>query len=368
MAQKRRAGGAVGGKQRSPRKKSTTRGGRVGVGLVGLGFMGLTHLRALRAVRGGRLVALTTSDPRKAKGDFRGVGGNFGSGGAREDLSGIDVYANLDAMLDDPKVDLVDICLPSYLHARVAKQCLAAGKHVLVEKPIALEEKDGLSMMEASKSARRLLMVAQVLKFFPEFDLLANATRDERYGKLRALHMRRLIARPSWSDDSWFGDAKKSGGMGIDLHIHDTDFIAWLFGKPKAVLSGGIADREGLHFVRTTYEYARSKPLVSAEGGWINAPGLPFEHGYDAFFESGTLFFNSSVSPAPKLYTGAGKKPRELKLRAKDGFEVEMQAAVDSVRAGRVDPRLSPKSATMSLAICSAEEASVKSKRRVEIA
>ena len=334
----------------------------VGVGLVGLGFMGLTHLRASRRLRGGRLVALATSDPHKARGDFSKVGGNFGAEGGQEDLRSLSVHPTLDSLLANPAVDLVDICLPSYLHASAAIQCLRAGKAVLVEKPVALKAADAKRMLEAARRARRPLMVAQVLKFFPEFALLADAVRSKRWGDLRALHLRRLIAMPSWGDDP-----KLSGGMVMNLHIHDTDFVVHLLGKPRSVTSSGLVDAHGLNFIRTVYHRGKKGPLLSSEGGWINAPGLPFEHGFDAFFEKATLHYSSSNAPTPRLYTTSGSKMRELKIKPGDAFRLEIQAAVDSVRSGKVDPRLSAKSAATSLAVCAAEERSARNGKKVEV-
>ena len=86
----------------------------------------------------GAAAAIVTADPRKARGDFRAVRGNFGAGGGKVDLDGVQVHPGIDALLADPAIDLVDICLPSYLHAPVAIRALEAGKHVLVEKPVAL--------------------------------------------------------------------------------------------------------------------------------------------------------------------------------------------------------------------------------------
>ena len=333
----------------------------VGIGLVGLGFMGLTHLRAARGLRGGKVVAISTSDPKKARGDFSSVGGNFGDGGSKENMKGIAVHPSLDALIEDDNVDLVDICLPSYLHADAAIRCLQAGKAVLVEKPVALDPADARKMLRAAKKSRKQLMVAQVLRFMPEFSLLTDAVKKKRWGKLLALHMRRIIAMPDWGDSSWFSDPKKSGGMVIDLHIHDTDFIVHLAGKPAAVSSTGLVDKKGVNFIRTTYHPRAKGPLLSSEGGWLNAPGLGFEHGYDAYFEKGTVHFNSSTAPQPLLYTTAGRDARKLVIKPVDGFARELQTAVNSVKSGKTDPLLQAAGAADSLAVCKAEERSVRS-------
>lgn len=337
----------------------------VGIGIVGMGFMGLTHLRATRALRSARVVAMVTADPRKARGDFSSVKGNFGSAGAREKLEGIRVYPTLDEMLSDESVELVDICLPSYLHAKAATRAMKGGKSVLVEKPIALKEADSRRMLAASESSGKLLMVAQVLKFMPEFSALAEAVEKGRYGRLLGLHLRRIIAMPDWGDDSWFSDPKLSGGMVIDLHIHDTDFAVHLFGKPKAVTSQGIVSNRRVEAIRTAYHFGRRSPLVTSEAGWINAPALPFEHGYDAYFDKATIQFNSTSRPRPTVYSSG--KPKDLRLPRGDGFARELEAAAESVRRGKVHPLLSARSAATSLAVCRAEEKSAIRGSKVEL-
>jgi predicted dehydrogenase len=330
-----------------------------------MGFMGTTHLRAALGSHGARVAAIVTHDPRKARGDFRGVRGNFGGEAGRIPLDGIHVHASLDSLLADRDVELVDICLPSFLHAEAAIQSLRAGKHVLVEKPIALTPGDGRRMIAAARRARRLLMVAQVLKFFPEFALLSEAVRDRRWGALLALHLRRVIAAPDWGDKSWFSRADRSGGMVTDLHIHDTDFITYLFGKPRAVESRALLRRGRVDFIRTVYDYSRPAPLLSAAAGWINAPALPFEHGYDAFFEKATCHFNSSHAPRPVLFEGTGR--RELELAPADGFQREIEAAAAAVASGRVPPTLCSETALASLTITRAEERSARSGKRVRL-
>jgi predicted dehydrogenase len=346
---------------------------KIGIGLAGLGFMGLTHLRASRGLRGGSLVAIATSDPRKARGDFSSVRGNFGAAGGKESLDGVRCHPTLESLLADEHVDLVDICLPSYLHAPAAIQCLRAGKHVLVEKPIALSAADARSMLWESEKSGRLLLVAQVLRFMPEFALVRQALRDKRWGRLDVLHLRRLIAMPEWGNSSWFGDPTRSGGMVVDLHIHDTDFIVQLFGSPATVSAHAVFEKGQVNFLRTQYHYSRcisqkapsGTPLLSAEAGWINAPALAFEHGYDAFFERATLHFNSSHAAQPRLY--GQKRMKEIPLPAADPFQLELQAAVDSVRTREADPLLSADSAATSLAVCRAAEVAARSGRRVVV-
>src|SRR5712692_7951771 len=107
------------------------------IGIVGIGFMGMIHFYGAKKLRGARVTAISTRNPRKLAGDWSSIQGNFGPRGNRnEDLAGVEKYPEFQQLLTDPNIDLVDICLPPEQHAEVAIAALKAGKHVLVEKAI----------------------------------------------------------------------------------------------------------------------------------------------------------------------------------------------------------------------------------------
>src|SRR5947207_8083790 len=121
----------------------------VRIGIVGVGFMGMIHYLAARKLRGARGTAVCSRDPRKLAGDWRSIRGNFGPPGEIMDLSKVKKYDQLHTLLDDPDIDLVDVCYPTHLHAETTVAALKAGKHVLVEKAIALEPKEADGMLKA---------------------------------------------------------------------------------------------------------------------------------------------------------------------------------------------------------------------------
>ena len=173
----------------------------VRIGIVGIGFMGMIHYLAARKLQGATVTALHSRDAKKLAGDWRSIQGNFGPRGEMMDLAGVKKYDRLEALLADPEIDLVDICLPTHLHAPTAIQALKAGKHVLVEKAIALTTEEADAMVAAARDAGKRLMVAHVLPFFPEFAYAAEAIRSGRYGKVLAAHFLRVISKPDWSAD-----------------------------------------------------------------------------------------------------------------------------------------------------------------------
>ena len=127
----------------------------VNIGIVGVGFMGVTHYKAMDKVKGGKVAALVSRDAKKRQGDWRSIQGNFGGGGGVQDLSRVNCYQTLDELLADPAIDLVDICLPTTMHVETSIRALAAGKHVLLEKPIAVNLRDADKIMAAAKKYRR---------------------------------------------------------------------------------------------------------------------------------------------------------------------------------------------------------------------
>src|SRR5438034_11700024 len=118
----------------------------VRIGIVGVGFMGMIHYLAARKVKGARVEAICSRDEKKLAGDWRDIRGNFGPRGEMMDLSALRTYRQLDKLLADPAIDLVDVCNPTHLHPETAIQALRAGKHVLVEKAIALDPSDADAM------------------------------------------------------------------------------------------------------------------------------------------------------------------------------------------------------------------------------
>src|SRR3954464_10874984 len=312
----------------------------VGIGIVGIGFMGIIHYLAARHLTGGRVVALCSRDPRKRAGDWTGIQGNFGPRGTQMDLSAQAVHADVEDLLADARVDLVDLCVPNDEHARLAIRALEAGKHVLVEKPIALTAADADAMLAAAKASGKLLMVAHVLPFFPEFAFAAEAVRSGRYGALQAAHLTRVISKPDWSRG--IADADRSGGPAIDLHIHDTHYIGLVCGVPRAVQSCGVVEDGAVVHLSTQYLYDEGNLAVSAVSGALSQAGRPFTHGFEFYLERATITFSSAnmagesqVNPLSVILPdGTVERPTLGSGDPIDSFADEIGVAVKSVSEG----------------------------------
>jgi predicted dehydrogenase len=337
------------------------------IGIVGIGFMGYIHYLAAGHLRDAKVTAICSRDPKKLAGDWRSIKGNFGPPGQMMDLSGVKRYERLEELLSDPEIDLVDVCNPTQQHAPTAIAALEAGKHVLVEKPIALDLATADRMLAAARSAGKQLMVAQVLPFFPEFAFAAEAVRSGRYGRLLAGQFQRVIAKPDWSAAHL--DVAATGGPAIDLHIHDTHFIGLIAGVPKEVFATGVVEGEAVTHLTTQYLYGQGGPAISCTSGALTMPGRPFVHGYELYLERATLVYQSGTCPLTVLTAdGQSEQPALGDGDPVASFTTEVQAAVDGARAGRAPDLLSGQLARDALALCLRECDSVRSGRTVAVA
>jgi predicted dehydrogenase len=335
-------------------------------GLAGIGFMGMIHYLAAKRLSGAEVTAIHTRDPKKLAGDWRGVRGNFGPPGEVMDLGAVHRHARFEDLLADSDVDLVDVCTPTGQHESMTIAALKAGKHVLVEKPIAIETAAADRMVAAAKAVNKLLMVGQVLPFFPEFAFLADAVKSGRYGAFLGGQFKRVISRPDWS--AAIGDMAQTGGPAIDLHIHDTHFIRLICGMPRRVVATGRVEGGAVTHLNSLYLYGPGGPTVSCASGALAQKGREFVHGYEAYFEKATLVCEAGVQPLTVLPAGGGSEGPVLgDGDPLTGFAAELQAAVDGVRAARAPELLSGQLARDALVLCHRECESVKSGKVVDV-
>jgi len=286
------------------------------VGVLGRGFMGKTHLQALTEIPDVEIAA------------------------ERE----------IAKVIADPGVDAVDICLPTNLHAPVALEALQAGKHVLVEKPMALDVAASRQMIAEAKKQKRVLMVAHVLRFFPMYTALGEILSSGRIGAPCAAMFRRRCGAPAWG--AWLSDPKQSGGGVFDLLIHDMDLCLHLFGKPETVsATGHEALADGVDVMTAELHYDGGLTAVIT-GGWHHPKSYPFSMEYTVVGEKGTVEY-SSLGCAPTLYRANGEI-EVLAMKEQDGYRAEIEYFLECCRRGE-NPSLCPPEESadaVALALC----------------
>lgn len=313
------------------------------IGVAGLGFMGSTHLQAYQSVPNAEIAAVASSDEKKRSGDLSAIQGNLDRPGEAMDFGAAARYATVEEMLADPNVDAVDLCMPSYLHAELTLKALEAGKHVLIEKPMALTGDECDQMVEAARKHGRVLMVAQVLRFWPDYARAREIIQSGEIGPVKAVFFRRKCAAPAWG--KWMHDRSRSGGGVFDLLIHDFDFALHLFGKPASIKAQGVEEIEkGIDVVEAELEYEAPRPVVIS-GGWHHPQSYPFSMEFSVVCEGGTLDFHSGLRRLT-LYRGDGSS-EEPKLSEQDGFVAELSAFVDACETGTAPEHCPPEESAL---------------------
>lgn len=327
----------------------------INVGIIGVGGISGVHIPNYIEHSNTRIVALCDIIPERAQGKTQTA---INIGTAQETVVEAKAYLDYHDLLKDDEVELVDICLPTYLHAEAAIAALEAGKHVLSEKPMALNVAECDRMIAAAKANDRILMIAHCIRFWPEYVVLKELIDGGQYGKLVSAVFRRLSGTPAWgAANNWFLDPSLSGGSILDLHIHDVDYITYLLGMPTAVTSKGVTDTNGISYVISAYSY-NDVPLVVAEGGWIHPPTYPFQMVFTIHLEMATVEWTGAcpLTVYPKL--GDVFTPE---VPAGDGYRHEIRYLIDCIEQGKKPSAITPWGARETIRLIHAEIASVQS-------
>ena len=203
------------------------------------------------------------------------------------------------------------------------------------------------------------------MRFWPGWSWLKQTVDEQTYGRVLAARFRRLSEMPGWSKQGTYTGATDLGGALFDLHIHDTDFVQFLFGRPKSVFSNGVTGPNGsIDHVTTQYNYAKG-PAVYAEGSWLLAKG--FNMAYTLHCERATLDFNLSRGADAMQITETGQSPRVVKLDGRDGYGIEVSYMLAAVQSGKPPAVVTGHEAITTLEICEAEEKSVKTGEVVKV-
>jgi predicted dehydrogenase len=329
------------------------------LGLVGLGFIGQQHFGVHAELPGVEVVAVADSRPERVAAQVPSVGGNLGEA-QNLDLSAQARYTSLGEMLAAEQLEAVDLCVPTFRHAELAVQALEAGVHVICEKPMALTVAECDRMLAAAQASGRLLCVAQCIRFWPAYEVLAEMVHSGQLGRLVSAKFWRLSSRPTWSEGGWLMDNARSGGALLDLHVHDADFILSLFGMPPAVMSraaNSFSAGDPVDHVLTEYLYPGF--VCTAEGSFAMPPSFPFNMAFTVAGERGLLSFSLGQDPNLLFYPTEGE-PQAPGASAETGYLREMRYFLGCLEAGKAPERVPPESAREAVRLVAAEAESAR--------
>lgn len=298
------------------------------VALVGVGGISGAHIPAWEERRDAELVALC---------DIRAE--------QMEKYKNKHCYTDFDEMLKNERIDILDICLPTYLHAEFVIKAMNMGINVICEKPVSLNAADVARVYSTAKSNNVKFMVAQVLRFWPEYSIIKEIYNTGKYGRLLSGHMGRLGVRPKWSWDGWMMDENRSGLVPFDLHIHDLDFIVYAFGKPKE-FKDYRARSENQDYINSIYEYDGF--FITTEAAWYDAP-YPFAANFRFQFEKALAVFENHemtiYEKDGKIFkpvSQSGEDTGDIGLPKSNAYANEINYFADCVLSGAEPDRVKP--------------------------
>lgn len=335
------------------------------LGIVGIGDMASVHAAAAQRI--GVDLAIAAGSNRAKATDLATA-------------TGAALYDGYDALLTDPTITGVDLCVPNDLHRQFAERAYAAGKHVLCEKPIALSLDEADAMIAGAEAAGVTLMVGHLIRFWPEYARLRAVARSGELGKVEWLSLRRLtgVLSATTGRDDWRASPTRGGGAALDLQIHDLDFACWLLGTPRAVYARGVQSGPG------TWDHLLTSVTFDGVEAMVEASFLmqsaPFDMAFHVVAERGVVTYRYSPAsfalhglhgegddteafapePSLKLHR-AGAESIGLYTPTRDSFEMAIDAEiaefVASVTEGRA-PICTGDDARLALAVSLASRAS----------
>ena len=260
----------------------------------------------------------------------------------------INTYPSIDAMLAAEDLDIIDICLPTFLHADAAIAMLEKGYHVLSEKPMARTYADCLRMIKAAQVSKGKLMIAHCMRFRPEYLYLKELIDNNTYGKVESAYFNRIANPPIWAWNNWYMDATKSGGCMMDMHIHDVDMARFLFGDPTYI-SCVSRDKQSKHDSNFTRFIYNDDKTVVAVGDWSLPREFGFEQGYRVAFEKATIVYDG-IKETVTLFEG-DNKPVPAPIVIVDGKINEIKFFVEMIVNGTDNVHNTPESTAGTIAL-----------------
>ena len=325
------------------------------IGLVGAGFMGEAHAAAWKSLGVASLTIYDSASPAAER--------------LAEQFSAT-TTASIEALL--AACDVVDVCTPTYLHRTVVEAAARAGRPVICEKPLARTVEDGEAMVSACHRAGVPLFVAHVVRYINEYVAAKQAVDAGRVGRLAVVRLRRESAQPNKPADHWFFDPARSGGVMMDLLVHDYDYARYLAGDVESVWAKTIRDASGadLDFGFAVLRHI-SGAITHVAGGWVY-PWPVFRTGFEIAGDGGLIQYESTdaapVTPYLIGERGAGEARTGLPDSpiAENPWALELADFVKSIQ-GEGPPRVTAEDGLEAVRIANAVIESSRTGRPVRL-
>jgi predicted dehydrogenase len=296
------------------------------IGLIGYGFMGGAHAAAIQSLPGVALYALAS---RTRPSDDEPTRGNLDLKTAPLPDS-VKWTPDWREVVTDPAIDAVDICLPTHLHKPVALAALENGKHVLCEKPMALNTSECDELMAVAANAGKTFMIAQVLRFRYPYIYALDFIRAAGIDNIVSCTLQRSTGYPQWSN--WLANSDCSGGAILDLLSHDLDQALLWFGPPDAVSAVSVGD---VDTAEATLRYGNRNVIVTS--GWLT-PEARFSESFRIETVDSTLHYDNGAA-LTLTHDGNGET---VGMPEHDAYADEIAYFVECAKTGASPDRCLP--------------------------
>jgi predicted dehydrogenase len=335
--------------------------------VIGAGRMGRGHIGVYQQLEregfGVKLVAICDVDEPKLHGEKAyalNIGKSAGVAHNKHNYSTMyNCYTDAEEMLRKEQLDVVNVVVPTYLHAEISQKALRAGVNVLCEKPMALTPEQCEEMIACAEQTGKRLMIGQCLHFWKEYEILAEKVKSGEYGKVNDAYFYRggaqnVVTNPSWQQ--WILDRKLGGGGLFDQHIHDIDVIRWCFGTPKAVSTVGktVYPKSAYDICTTRYFFDDADLYIHARDNTCYKGSYGFQYGYTVNFEHCTMVFEHGQLTIME----EGKEPVLVEKPQESEYYYEIKYFLENVVSGEPFSRNEPRDAQENVRIALAEMAS----------
>jgi len=324
------------------------------VGIIGFGYMGVTHAINILRSKKLELRAIVTSKSENIEKIITQSKGNIETGFVKPDnLKDVKSYTNMEECLKKEELDALHICVHTKYHYDQTKKALLNGKHVLLEKPMCLDVSQGKELIGLAKMNNLVLMVAHVVRFMPSYQLLKEWIDTKKYGNLDFLYLSRISGTPAWGAWKEPSVKKSSGGALFDLLIHDIDFMQYALGQPSKIenynMPGNLSDYDYINSL-WSFENLAVKGII--EGGNIFHSKFPFECRYKAKFKEASVEYSSKNPDCIVVGTDKMMEKVEVKGGLEKGYPNEIEYFADCLIKNQWPDICSPESSLRAIELC----------------